>query len=176
MGIFQKLFGWGGETKSDKTLKVIKGDLLQLAKQNKFDLIIHGCNCFHAMSGGIARAIRTEWPEAAAADDLTPKGDETKLGTYSSVDIRGRILLESRFIDYRVKIINAYTQFHPGADVNYDAIRDALRAIHNDFPPETSIGIPRIGAGIAGGDWQEIENIIVEELPDRDVTIVAFIP
>jgi len=175
MGILYKLFGWGSAPKN-KTLKLVRGDLLKLAKQNKFDLIIHGCNCFHAMSGGIARAITTEWPEASLTDDLTPKGDETKLGTYSSVDVRGRIILDSRSINYEFKIINAYTQFNPGTDVNYDAIRDALHNIHNDFPPDVAIGIPRIGAGIAGGDWQKIENIIIEELPDRDVTIVAFIP
>lgn len=175
MGILYKLFGWGSAPK-DKTLKIVRGDLLKLAQQNKFDLIIHGCNCFHAMSGGIAKKIQTEWPEAAALDDLTPKGDETKLGTYSSVDVEGRIFLDSRSINYEFKIINAYTQFKPGADVNYDAIRDALHAIHIEFPPEVSIGIPRIGAGIAGGDWQKIEDIIIEELPNRDVTIVAFIP
>jgi O-acetyl-ADP-ribose deacetylase (regulator of RNase III) len=30
-------------------MKVIKGDLIQLAKDGKFDLIVHGCNCFCTM-------------------------------------------------------------------------------------------------------------------------------
>ena len=98
--------------------------------------------------------------------------DSEKLGAYSSVDVSG----DGGFAPYEVKIINAYTQYNPGRDVNYEAIRKALRKIQHDLPLEATIGIPRIGAGIAGGDWRQIEDIIVTELHDRDVTIVSFIP
>ena len=36
------------------------------------------------------------------------------------------------------------------------------------------IGLPFIGAGLGGGNWKEIENIIKEELADQDITIVKF--
>jgi len=167
------LFSWKSP-QEEPSVKIARGDLIELAKANNFDVIIHGCNCFHAMAGGIARAIRVEWPEAAEADNKTRKGDENKLGTYSSVPVNGHE--EGAYAPYEVLIVNAYTQFNPGADVNYDAIRNCLRKIHKDFPMDIQIGIPRIGAGIAGGDWQKIEDMIVTELPDRFVTIVAFIP
>lgn len=35
-------------------MKTIKGDLIQLALANEFDVIIHGCNCFCTMGKGIA--------------------------------------------------------------------------------------------------------------------------
>jgi len=36
------------------------------------------------------------------------------------------------------------------------------------------IGYPRIGAGLAGGDWQRIAAIIDEELAGEDHTLVEF--
>ena len=36
------------------------------------------------------------------------------------------------------------------------------------------IGYPRIGAGLAGGDWSEIAGIIGEELEGQDHTLVEF--
>ena len=36
------------------------------------------------------------------------------------------------------------------------------------------IGLPKIGAGLAKGDWNIIESIIVEELKDENLTIVLF--
>jgi O-acetyl-ADP-ribose deacetylase (regulator of RNase III) len=36
------------------------------------------------------------------------------------------------------------------------------------------IGLPLIGAGLAGGDWEVIKNIIQTELADCNVTIVHY--
>jgi O-acetyl-ADP-ribose deacetylase (regulator of RNase III) len=44
-----------------------------------------------------------------------------------------------------------------------------------DFPGR-SIGYPRIGAGLAGGDWTVIAQIIDEELSGEDHTLVEYAP
>lgn len=41
----------------------IQGDLIALDMAGKFDVIVHGCNCFHAMGAGIAKTIATAFPE-----------------------------------------------------------------------------------------------------------------
>jgi O-acetyl-ADP-ribose deacetylase (regulator of RNase III) len=41
---------------------------------------------------------------------------------------------------------------------------------------EKSIGYPRIGAGLAGGDWTVISAIIEEELLGESHTLVEFSP
>jgi O-acetyl-ADP-ribose deacetylase (regulator of RNase III) len=38
------------------------------------------------------------------------------------------------------------------------------------------IGMPKIGAGLAGGDWKFIQQIIVRELKDCIVTVVIYKP
>ena len=152
-------------------MRHIDGDLIRLAKAGRFDVIAHGCNCWHSMSGGLAAEIARHFPAAVAADRATPAGDRAKLGTCSAATVTvpaGRLV-----------VVNAYTQFAPstgaGVDVDYEAVRRAmtwLGAHHGT----ARIGLPRIGAGLAGGDWPTIEAIISAVLGDRDVTVVTFAP
>jgi O-acetyl-ADP-ribose deacetylase (regulator of RNase III) len=38
------------------------------------------------------------------------------------------------------------------------------------------IGIPLIGAGLAGGDWNKIAAIIDEAMQGEDITLVRYVP
>ncbi len=149
-------------------MKTVTGDLLQLALNGEFDVIIHGCNCQCQMGKGIALSIKQHFPEAYAADCLTAKGDEKKLGTFSQAEIiRG---------PRSFYIVNAYTQFHwrgAGVKADYDAIRKVMRAVKSRFSGKR-IGYPKIGAGLAGGDWEIIRPLIDEELGGEDHTYVEF--
>jgi O-acetyl-ADP-ribose deacetylase (regulator of RNase III) len=48
-----------------------------------------------------------------------------------------------------------------------------MRKINHLFKGNT-IGLPMIGAGLAGGDWNRIKKIIEEELDAMDVWIVKY--
>lgn len=151
-------------------MKTTKGDLIKLAKAGEFDLIVHGCNCYCAMGAGIAKGIKAEFPEAYEVDQQTKSGDRSKLGdcTFAEVETDGRKLI----------VVNAYTQFDfrgGGALVDYDAVRSCMKWIAKNYP-DHRIGLPKIGAGLAGGDWEKISRIIDEELGDADVTLVEYQP
>lgn len=151
-------------------MKIVQGNLLQFALVGEFDVIVHGCNCQGTMGKGIALAIKQEFPEAYDADLRTTKGDRNKLGTISTAEIqRGNV---------RFTVVNAYTQFHwrgSGTLADDDAIRSAFRLIKQQFSGRR-IGYPKIGAGLAKGDWPTIAAIIDEELADEDHTLVEFVP
>ena len=57
---------------------MIEGDLIELAKFGRFDVIIHGCNCFCNMNAGFAKSIKFNFPEAYLADAQTIKGEKRK--------------------------------------------------------------------------------------------------
>lgn len=142
----------------------VEGDLLDLAGKGRFDVIIHGCNCFCIMGAGIAKNIRHQYPAAYEADQLTAKGDRKKLGTYSTAEVPGLI------------VVNAYTQYGYGRHgdlVDYTAVRNVFRSIARDFSGRR-IGYPKIGAGLAGGDWDTISQIIDEELANEDHALVVL--
>lgn len=151
-------------------MKTIRGDLLRLAVGGAFDVIVHGCNCQCRMGRGIALSIKERFPEAYRADRETRPGDRGKLGTFTAAEIlRG---------DVRFTVVNAYTQFdwRPGRiHADYDAIRAAMRAIAKTHAGRR-IGYPKIGAGLAGGDWSVIAPILDEEFAGQDHTCVEFDP
>jgi O-acetyl-ADP-ribose deacetylase (regulator of RNase III) len=120
------------------------------------------------MGKGIALSIKQRFPEAYAVDCATSKGDPTKLGTISVAEIRRGIRA--------FHIVNGYTQFHwrgDGVKADYEAIRMVMKAVKIKFTGK-SIGYPKIGAGLAGGDWGIIAPIIEEELMDEDHTFVEY--
>jgi len=57
--------------------------------------------------------------------------------------------------------------------LDYDALRMCMRKINHEFPGR-KIGLPKIGCGLAGGDWNIVQGIIEDELHDCDVTIVNY--
>ena len=75
------------QLRSGGRMQVIRGDLIALAQDGHFDVIVHGCNCQCTMGAGIAKAIKEAFPEALEADKGTTKGDRNKLGTLSTASI-----------------------------------------------------------------------------------------
>jgi O-acetyl-ADP-ribose deacetylase (regulator of RNase III) len=129
-------------------MKTVKGDLIQLGKDNEFDIIMHGCNCYNTMGAGVAYQIQANFPDAKLADDETVRGDAGKLGTYT-IGMSGRLV-----------ILNCYTQFGmsrgEAEDVfEYNAFERVLDKIQYRFG-KWRIGMPMIGMGLAGGDKDRI--------------------
>ncbi len=62
-------------------MNVVHGDLIKLALTGEFDVIIHGCNCQCEMGAGIAKAIKSTFPEAYQADLETEEGSRDKFRT-----------------------------------------------------------------------------------------------
>ncbi len=153
-------------------MKTIEGDLITLAQAGQFDVIIHGCNCFCTMGAGIAKSIKKAFPAAYFADYNSGKGDRDKLGNYTCAEV---IIAEQDSL----VVVNAYTQYSyrrkSTPNVDYDAIRAVFQRIKTDFT-EKRIGYPAIGAGLAGGDWAIISEIIAEELAGEDHTFVKYQP
>lgn len=147
-------------------MKVIKGDLIQLALNGEFDVIVHGCNCKRTMGAGIARTIRDMFPQAYNIDMKTGDSKE-KLGIISAAIAHGH---EGHIFT----IVNGYTQEHPRPPVCTDAIRSVFEIVKKRFAGQR-IGYPKIGAGLGGGDWNEISKIINEELEGEDHTLVEFV-
>ena len=148
-------------------IKYHYGNLISLFKAGEFDAIAHGCNCFNALKSGIAATIAQEIPEAVLADNRTKSADRSKLGTYTYVETPHGVLY------------NAYTQYttwDPTDMLSYDAVRSVFNAINVDMKIRglIGLGIPRIGAVRAGGDWGTILQIISEECTDVEVHYVEY--
>lgn len=159
----------------ESKLKHTKGNLLDLAEAGEFDIVVQGCNCFNTMGGGLAREIRERYPEVAAVDAKTKKGDYSKLGNWTV----GYAWFDETSDPYI--IINAYTQYNmsTGEDVfEYTAFELILQKLAFAYPGER-FGFPLIGQGLAKGDPVRI-NALLEHFAKSvvnkggSVTLVEF--
>lgn len=129
-----------------------------MAKAGRFDAIVHGCNCFHTMGAGIAKSIRTHFPEAYQTDLQTEYGSYEKLGTISQTEIKGFV---KPFI-----VVNAYTQHRYGRSkrhTDYEAVARSFELIGKQFQG-LNVGYPKLGCVNGGGDWNIVSKIIDEKL------------
>lgn len=127
-------------------LQRVTGNLVDLAEAGRFNIIVHGANCFKTMGSGIAKEIRARYPDAYETDLVYgQQGDYNKLGNFS-------VMLGKRF-----NIINAYTQYdyNRGGDnkvhFDYVAFELILRKLAYKYPT-CQFGFPLIGCGRAGGN------------------------
>lgn len=152
-------------------MKYIDGNLITLAKNGEFDFITHGCNCFSRMGRGIAPQMAQHFGCDKFPMELITTNIHLKLG---NIDWQ-----TFNYGNHDLVVANSYTQYHwgdpskYGFPFDYDAFVMCMRKINFQFSGY-KVGLPRIGAGLAGGNWGIIEKIINEELFNCAVTIVNY--
>lgn len=158
------------------TINYVQGDATQPIGDGR-KIIVHCCNDRGAWGAGFVLALSRRWPEAerryrAWADprgkafaDLQP----FELGRVQFVDLGGTL------------IANLIGQHGCGHDetgappIRYEAIRAGLgrvRGVAEDLG--ATVHMPRMGAGLAGGDWPTIAAIVQEELCDHGVEVTVY--
>jgi O-acetyl-ADP-ribose deacetylase (regulator of RNase III) len=162
-------------------MEIIKGNLITLALEGEAKIIVHGCNCFHAMGSGIAGALAKKFPEIPAADrGYAEWGDPSILATYS----KARVTMLQMFnpdtrqdfihtLEKPFTCINLYTQYRTGADFLPSLFSKGLRRLNRDFKGQT-LWFPMIGCGIGGGDWATVMVEMLTYLPDVNVKVVVL--
>lgn len=145
-------------------LYVHEGNLLDNVHSG---VIVHGCNSKGVMGSGFAKQVRDKYPKAF--DDYAARKQHygLKMGEVISTvttDVNNKYLV----------ICNAITQKEFGTDknvvyVNYESIASAFKQVYKiarDYGL-ADIHFPKIGAGLANGDWDKILEIIKLNAPDN---------
>lgn len=154
-------------------MKVIKGNLVDKFLDGEFDIIIHGCNCQKAMGAGIAREIAIKIPEAKIADDLYDRFQH-------NVDKLSNFSLAMTRINNKIGfVVNLYTQYMPGPDLDENALllgfkKLSKKLLNGKDALQYKIGIPKIGCGIGGADWNQIQPKIAKIMEDYNLTYVEY--
>lgn len=140
-------------------------------------VIIHGCNAQGVMGSGVALEVKTRYPEAynlykRYCDSISNKKE--LLGATPAWTNSGDTIDPNRDLI----IINAITQEHYGRApnhryVSYEAIQECFDQIHTmcKVIGVSEVNFPLIGAGLGGGDWQIISEIIKDSMQGIDQTL-----
>ena len=128
-------------------------------------IIAHICNTAGGWGAGFSDAVSMRWlgPERAyRAMKSRP------LGWFDIIGVEPDIAVANMLAQRR------YSK--PGKPaIDYTALETclyqvALYAVRNDY----SVHMPRIGTGLAGGDWAVIEPIIVRTLCNAEVSVTVY--
>lgn len=151
-------------------LSYINGNLITMAKDGLVQAFTHGCNCWCRMGAGFALQVKHTFPEAWMADFNTPVGDLSKLGGYSKTDA------------YGFYIYNLYSQYYYGRSASHfdsHAFMIGLNAVISDCIDNNvyKLHMPKIGSDLGGGNWIEIEKLILDVLSKQttfDIVVVNY--
>ena len=144
------------------SLEIIRGDLLS----SDANAICHQVNCRCVMGAGVAAAIIEKWPIVKeryrkAFENL--KDRHSLLGKIQTVKIG-----QNRYV---VNVFGQDDYGHDGVYTDYSALNRAFKQLNKRFAGQTVAFPYGFGCGLGGGDWTDIERMMVILLPDCDVKI-----
>lgn len=142
-------------------IEYIKGDLFD----TEIYVIMHGCNAQGVMGSGVARIIRERFEAAYKTYAERYRNSGLHMGVNIPV-----LAIDSKTGNEKI-IVNSITQNYYGTDrrhADYEAIASVMKDINRycRMHGYEKIALPKIGAGLAGGDWNVISAIIESELKD----------
>lgn len=148
-------------------IKYVKGDATCPTGEGH-RILMHICNNKGGWGKGFVLALSKKWKLPEQKYRLWYKSQENfQLGEVQFVGVGGEIT-----------VANMLSQDgYGGVAVKYAALRDCLNKVYNfAVSHKATIHAPKIGSGLGGANWDQIEPIIEEELCQKgiDVTIYEF--
>ena len=152
-------------------LKIIKGDATSpQAKGPK--IIAHVCNDLGGWGKGFVLAVSRRWPEPERAFRRWHReraGNDFGLGAVQVVGVRPDIWV-ANMVGQRGTRTGSN-----GPPVRYDAIERCLALLAGHAGRlDASVHMPRIGCGLAGGEWSEIEPLVERHLVAAGVPVTVY--
>ncbi len=143
----------------------VKGSLFDATT----DVIGQGCNMQGVMGAGIAKDFRELYPVMYQDYRAKCLAGEVELGGYDMYPVD----------DTPGWVANLYTQRLPGADASLAAVAQSVTKLCLDLQEKTgmhSLGLPRIGCGIGGLQWEDVQAVLQNIAKDNEVNIVVYTP
>lgn len=137
-------------------------------------IIAHICNDIGGWGRGFVLSLGKRWPKAEHDYRQWYQDDKNlpfRLGNISLVQVDNNVYVANMIAQ---RGIMAKDGIQP---IRYDALKRCLielRVQTDIFADHASIHMPRIGCGLAGGEWSKIEPIILECLNDLDVYVYDY--
>ncbi len=153
------------------TIRYLKGDATQpQAKGNR--IIAHICNDLGGWGKGFVLAISKRWPGPEAEYRAWHKGrseNDFGLGAIQVVQVEPYIWVANMVAQRGMK------SGSNGPPIRYEAVRACLRKLAVEAKElGASVHMPRIGCGLAGGRWEEIEPLISDELGSKGIEATVY--
>lgn len=150
-------------------ITIVRKNLLSVTE----GIILHGVNCQGVMGSGVALQIRNKYP--IVYDKYISIFNKLKEENIDKRALLGTV--QDVRINKDLYVFNCFTQLYYGKDnniryVDYEALENCLKTtiktyniiklVNPNF--KSAIAFPKIGAGLANGEWTIIKEIIENTL------------
>ena len=135
-------------------------------------IIVHVCNDVGAWGRGFVMTLSKCWPEPEQRYHAWHKGEEKQpfaLGEVQFVQVSDTVWVANVIGQRDIRTLNGVPP------VRYEAIRTGLRKVALEARRlHASVHMPRIGCGLAGGDWNIVGKIVEDELANIGVPVTVY--
>lgn len=146
-------------------IKYINGDATYPIGNDK-KLIVHIVNDIGKWGSGFVLAVSKRWTEPESNYRMFWKN--FTLGENQYIQVEKDIMIVNMFAQHGIR---SKSNIHP---LDYAALAECLVSL-NEYANKTncSIHMPKIGAGLGGGDWRIIEKTI-EDIIEKECYVYIF--
>jgi O-acetyl-ADP-ribose deacetylase (regulator of RNase III) len=136
------------------TIRYLKGDATR-PRGDGTRIICHICNDVGAWGAGFVLALSAKWSEP---EEMYRESTDRALGNVQMVEVEDGILVANMIAQHNVR-----PDENGLPPIRYSALRKCLITVNGLAEQiNATLHMPRIGAGLAGGRWEDIEKIIQE--------------
>lgn len=167
-------------------IQYVQGDVTypELTQPEGNRLIAHCCNDKGGWGKGVVLSISKRWPEPESEYRSLASRDPSyfKLGTVQFITVERSLLGTTTVANiigqegYRPSYENDSVRY-----LRYDALANGFRHLREwalasvtEDEPLASVHLPRIGCGLAGGDWRVVEALTLSELVDHGIKVYVY--
>jgi O-acetyl-ADP-ribose deacetylase (regulator of RNase III) len=135
-------------------------------------IIAHICNDIGGWGRGFVVAVSSRWPQPEAAyRRWHASGGPVPfaLGEVEFVEVEPSLWVANMIGQHGVHAVNGVPP------VRYEAVEEALSKVAQFARAHSaSVHMPRIGCGLAGGTWEEIERIVDRTLLNNGIAVTVY--
>jgi len=154
-------------------LSYVEGDATNpQSNDDKHMVIPHVVNDEGKWGSGFVVALSNEWSEPEAVYRRDAKNNELRLGRINGVRVESNITVINMCAQHKVGIERSRPP------IRYGFLSKCMSQVaafcRADTQSWASIHAPRFGSGLAGGNWDVIEQMILEHWVDNDIDVTIY--
>lgn len=156
-------------------IKYIKGDATEpIIIGDKYSVICHCCNALGAWGKGFVVPLGQKYPIAREKylKFIKMTKEENRLGSVSFAKATDNIIVAN--------IIGQYNIYPKDGKIplDYEALEKGFRSVIEMFQTNNiplTVHMPKIGCGLAGGDWNRVEEIIKNTFINSNIEVYVYL-
>ena len=153
------------------SINYIKGDATYpIGDGNK--IIVHVCNNLGLWGKGFVLALSKRWPEPEKRYRVTHEMSGRQcLGSIQVIDVEE----DNIFVINMICQQGIMSKGREDPPIRYPEMKECLKKVKIGAQMySASVHMPRIGCGLAGGEWSRVESIITKTLVDKEVEVFVY--